>query len=650
MTVVERLTDTVRVSTTVTLEALGSADELTAEAAELAASPYAPAVATAFCAQLGLDSGDATYASALLKFATGLGLQRSYLALREAADSLLTDQRALDLVGSALHDALLPGSDLIVEAPVLAGLRLDIALEVVARTPVTPYKVLDLLTGPITGYPTEFDDPLARAIGVASDLWTSSPEQQRFATALTALAARGSEDADYESAVQQLRSALTAEDKDVLLAEVQIARDRFQYIAQQTDGRDDARAFAQTCEAVLAFERADRAALEASAREARAVAQRRALLGRGMHNRAHTTAKSGAELAWTSLAWRLETASLELEHDAFLDTWVAVDSIINVYEADRQLANLSTISSLIRPRIVNEIAQREAMANQLERAVAVDRARTESQLPQGVYELLDLVHRARSARRESADDAEESSHDDIYLHALLGPAASLLADLPPENRSALEQSARQTFVGNFAGDRPTNGVISELTARLVRDLGTNAAFVDSVKANFSLLVLNTVRFLVFVGDTKQTYTALIAPGASAPLEVELQRHFHQFLSATELAGRVGMEHSNIASGRADVITTFDGAQRFVTEVKRELSDASRASLESAYLAQALEYQSTNEPFGQLLVLDLTDHAAGTSHINDSIWVTHRQDETGRITASALVAVVRGNRPTPSAMT
>jgi hypothetical protein len=649
MTVVERLTDTVRVSTTVTLEALGSADEMTAEAAELAAGPYAPAVAAAFCVQLGVDGGDSTYASALLKFATGLGMQRSYLALREAADSLLTDQRALDLVGSALHDALLPRTDLIVEAPVLAGLRLDIALEVVARTPVTPYKVLDLLTGPIDGYPTEFDDPLARAIGVASDLWTSSPDQQRFATALTALAARGSEDADYESAVQQLRTALTSEAKDVLLAEVQIARDRFHDIAQQTEGRDDAEAFAQTCEAVLAFERADRAALAASSREARVVAQRRALLGQGMHNRAHATAQSDAELAWISLAWRLETASIELEQYAFLDTWAAVDSIINVYEADRQLTNLNTISSLIRPRIVNEIAQREAMANQLERAVAVDRARTESQLPQGVYELLDLVHRARSARRESADDAEESSRSDIYLHALLGPAASLLADLPPGNRTALEQSARQTFVGNFAGDRPTNDVISELTARLLRDLGDNAAFVGSVKANFSFLVLNTVRFLVYVGDAKQTYTALIAPGASAPLEAELQRHFHEFLSATELAGRVGMEHSNIASGRADVITTFDGAQRYVTEVKRELGDAGRASLESAYLAQALEYQSTNEPFGQLLVLDLTDHAAGTPHLNDSIWVTHRQDGAGRITGSALVAVVRGNRPTPSAM-
>ena len=148
-----------------------------------------------------------------------------------------------------------------------------------------------------------------------------------------------------------------------------------------------------------------------------------------------------------------------------------------------------------------------------------------------------------------------------------------------------------------------------------------------LKANFSLLVLYTVRFLVYVGDSRQTYTELIKPGTPAPLEAELQKHFLQYLSGTELAGRVGMEHSNIAGGRADVITTFDGAQRYVTEVKRELGDASREKLEDAYLAQALEYQSTSQPLGQLLVLDLTDHSKGTPHIRQSVWVTHRQTLT-----------------------
>jgi hypothetical protein len=110
-----------------------------------------------------------------------------------------------------------------------------------------------------------------------------------------------------------------------------------------------------------------------------------------------------------------------------------------------------------------------------------------------------------------------------------------------------------------------------------------------------------------------------------------------------------MERSNIAGGRADVITVFDGAQRYVTEVKRELSDAGRDKLEGAYLAQALEYQSTSRPLGQLLVLDLTDHSAATPRISQSVGVTYRKEAQANIMASAVVAVIRGNRPTPSAL-
>jgi len=649
VSIAERLAAAAAGAGQVAVDELGTATEMLAEAAALAAGPQAPYLASAFCKQLRSGRWTADDLEALLGFVAGLGRQQSYLALREAADVLLGDPGALGLAALALHDALLPGPEIIAASPLLAGLRLDIALEVAARTSVPPYRVLDLLTRPVDGYPEDFDDPLARALGVAADVWTEPAERRRFAAALSTLAARGSADAAHENAVALLRDALVAESGESLAAGVRAAQRALEDVSRRVEGRDDAAAYAQTCAALIAFERADKTALEKSAREARAIAGRRALLTRGMHSRRQATARHSAALAWTSLAWRLETAAAELAEDAFLDTWGAVEAVIDVYQADRQLAHLGTVSSLIRPRIVNVIAQREAMTRQLERAVAIDRQRSESVLPQGVYELLDLVHRVRSAGRESADDAEESSPDDAYLRALLGPDAGVLADLPAAKRASLEEAARQSFMGTFAGDRPANDTIDQLTARLIGELGENEAFAGQVKANFSLLVLYTVRFLVYVGDTRQAYTKPVAPGAGAPLERELQKHFHQYLSATDLAGRVGMEHSNIAGGRADVITTFDGAQRYATEVKREQSDASRGKLEAAYLAQALEYQSTSEPLGQLLVLDLTDHSAGTPHISHSVWVTHRRDAGGAITSSAVVAVVRGNRPAPSAM-
>ncbi|TXN29775.1 hypothetical protein [Lacisediminihabitans profunda] len=649
MSIAEYLAEAKTDPSAVTLDSLGTVAEIAAEASGLAADPLAPYLAYAFCSQLRDGLWTDEHAEALLSFAAGLAHQHSYLALRETADILLDDERALSLVAATLHDALLPGEVAIASSPLLAGLQLDIALEVAAKTTVAPYRLLALLTGPVQDYPEDFNDPLARALGVAADIWTTPAERARFAGALATLAERGSEDAAYESAVGQLRDALMQTGKEELVGKIRDARDGFEAIARQIEGREDAAAFAQTCTALIAFDEVDKTTLSMSAQAARAIADQRALLTYGMHSRHQATARHSAQLAWISLAWQLETAATELEEDAFLDTWVAVDAIIKVYEADRQFTNLRTVTSIIQPRLVNEIAQREAMAHQLERAVTIDRRRDEPELPPEIYELLDLVHLGRAARREPSDAPEESSPSEPYLRALLGPASTLLGDLESPHRARLEEAARQTFVGSFAGDRPTNELIDRLCAGLVANLSENPAFVGMAKADFSLLVVNTVRFLVHVGDNSQPYTARIPQGGAPPLEADIQNHFHEFLNASDLAGRVGKEHSNIAGGRADVIATFDGARRYVTEVKRELSNAARASLEAAYLAQAVEYQSTNEPLGQLLVLDLTDHTDGTPHINDSIWVAHRRDAAGTVTNSTVVAVVRGNRPTPSAM-
>lgn len=649
MSIVEHLAEATTDPSTVTLDSLGTIAEVAAEASDLAAGPLAPFLAYAFCEQLRDGLWTEEHTSALLSFAAGLAQQHSYLALRETADILLDDERALSLTAATLHDALLPGETDIASSPLFAGLRLGIALEVAAKTAIAPYRLLALLTGPVEDYPEDFDDPLARALGFASDIWTTSTERARFAATLTTLAGRGSEDAAYEGAVGQLRDALMQTGREDLVGKIRDARDGFEAITRQFEGREDAAAFAQTCTALIAFDELDKTTLSMSAQVARGIADQRALLTYGMHSRHQATARYRAQLAWTSLAWQLETAVTELEEDVFLDTWVAVDAIIKVYEADRQFASLQTVTSIIRPRFVNEIAQRGAMVRQLERAVTIDRRRDEPELPPEIYELLDLVRRGRATQREPSDAPEESPPSEPYLRALLGPASTLLDDLERPSRAELEKAARQTFVGIFAGDRPTNELIDHLCAGLMAELGENAAFVGMAKANFSLLIVNTVRFLVYVGDNVQPYTGRIPHGGTPPLEASIQNHFHEFLSASDLAGRVGKEHSNIAGGRADVIATFDGARRYVTEVKRERSNSSRANLEARYLAQAVEYQSTNEPLGQLLVLDLTDHSDGTPHIKDSIWVTHRRDSAGKVTNSTVVAVVRGNRPTPSAM-
>ena len=95
MSIAERLAAAIRDSGAVTMDALGTTSELRLEAPALAASPQAPAVAAAFCRQLQSGMWTEDHQAALLGFVAGLAQQRSYLALREAADILLDDQQAL---------------------------------------------------------------------------------------------------------------------------------------------------------------------------------------------------------------------------------------------------------------------------------------------------------------------------------------------------------------------------------------------------------------------------------------------------------------------------------------------------------------------------------------------------------------------------
>ena len=630
------------------LLSIGSVEEIMCEATALAAGPHAPLVAELLVHQLSSNGEIDLWREALCRFSEGLGDQQSDLALRESADHLLGGD-TIKIVGPTLHDALLPTPDCIATCPLIAGLRLSIALDVVTMTDYPPYRLLDVLTQPVDTFPFEFDDPLARTIGVAVDLWTAEDEQRRFSATLDRLADRGSEDAAYERALQQLRHGLKQLDQRELIKNVRDAQVRFLTLASEAEDRSDAQAFASACQAIVSFHDCNEQQLRAAALCARETANRRTLLLHNMHHRDGALAGHVAGLAWTSLAWHLENALDQLSEDAFLNTWAAAEVIAKVYEADRRFSGLHMVRTVVQPRIVNELASRHAMAHQLQRAVDEDRACDDPLLADEIYELAGLVRQARSTPREPSDDPQGVSQREPYLYALLGPASSLISSLDDNKRATLEESAHQTFVGTFAGDRPTNELVETLTASLMADLSENPAFTGAVKSNFSLLVLNTLRFMVYVGDVRQEYTMPIDASHPAPREATLQKHFAEYLSATELAGRVGLEHSNIANGRADVIVNFDGAQRYVTEVKRELADSSKTSIESAYLAQAMEYQSTNQPFAQLLVLDLTDHSAGTPHVADSVWVSHRRDASKRITTSAVIAVVRGNRPTPSSM-
>jgi hypothetical protein len=145
-------------------------------------------------------------------------------------------------------------------------------------------------------------------------------------------------------------------------------------------------------------------------------------------------------------------------------------------------------------------------------------------------------------------------------------------------------------------------------------------------------------------------SALTRPGvactASRATPALLRRTYSRTFINGPLSGLVAVERTDIALGRADVIVTF-GAIRYLTEVKRELTNSAPESLEENNLHQAAEYGNTNVPFGQLLVLDLTPHPDGASRLHESVWLTRHRPPGAKKDRMVVAGVVAGNRHTPS---
>jgi len=314
--------------------------------------------------------------------------------------------------------------------------------------------------------------------------------------------------------------------------------------------------------------------------------------------------------------------------------------------------------NLVRPAVENRIAQRVSMMRQLQRAVDLDAQRQEPQLPPEAVELLQAAKRARPRSSRSANRSKNTADPKEpanlpYLNTLLEGDLSIVLEgkeIDTEKLLRLEVAA-ESLTWNGVADRPdlVHPVLEGLENTLFADLSRNPAFGTSAGGNFALLVSITLRFLLMAADAPASYMRPLKADEDAPLEAELQKHYATFLRGSPLSGRVGVELRDVAGGRADVYVTFDGAQRFVVEIKRELDDTTRSGIQTAYLAQAIEYQVTNVPLSMLLVLDLTDHSHGIYHLSDTAWIVHRDNPGDQTMRSAVIAVVAGNRPFPSSM-
>jgi len=645
---------------------LGDPAAVAGELVALAGTPLAPLAAAAL-ARTGPPPGRVDWPAQGALFAQGLAGQDSVLALLDSADELLDSPTLAPAAAPALHDAMIAGLDRHRDGPPeLAAARLEIALRVAIAGPagVVPFRVLDRLCTVPAPEPPGYRELMPRLLGVALDAWsrdTALTDPLRAVLVGLADDPQAGPDASFELGCDRLRTALAAQDCDGAVGHLRAAGDLFALAAQDDDGRDDAAAYFAVCQAVTAFADADADLLaEAAARLDHVLARRDA-----WHLNAHlprwrrTTRQ--AEHAWLRFVLSLRAAADRLAEPSWLDTASALGELGEVYRAERGVAPAPGLQAVVGPVVENAVAASAALADQLARAVAADSRADRPVLVPSARLLLAAVRGRRTNRTAhvgAADDAEEP--DPAAARARVAAAAPGLLRLPDDVWLALaalsDDQLRECQALLPTPPLPDHPGLAPVRARIIDGLSRDPAFRGETRAAVSLLTERTLTFLLDRYDRggavvpgRPNIIRPVAKGQPLPTEAELQYDFYVWLAAGwDLAGKAGVELTATSTGRADVVLRI-GEIRLVTEVKRDDEDATRAALESKYLAQAAEYSGSNVPFSQLLVLDLTDHTAGTPSLADCAWHAVHIPKAGASPRNVVVAVVVANRPSPSAL-
>lgn len=654
--IVSALLDAERSGGTAPSSALRNADDAGPVLAALAGDPLAPLAARALAA--ASDTDPDAWHGPVREFAAGLALQTSVLALQESVDALLGGSAAFT-AGPALHDAMLADLDSAIgAAPLVAAARLEAAVRVAVAGLARPFLVLDRLAAPPDGLPDDYLGPLPRLVGIALEAWGSDDRvAEPLTRVLEALAGTPAEgDAMHELACRRMRCALSAPDMSAAVGGLTDAAAMFARGQALDEDRDDSAAYRSACEAVTAFARADWPAVAASARALTGVLSRRGAWHLGAHQPAWRAGARDAETAWLALVLDLRQAADRLREDSWLDARAAAGQLAAVYEAERAVDPAPGLLAMVRPAVAGGVASNAVLLSQLERMVENDRAGGDPVLPAAAAAILAAARAAAPAGTLDPTSREAGRDAAIGRVRRLAPSLLAFGDDVCHRLAALDDGAlreAETIAVPLREHLPDHPTLARMRDSVVAALEVNPRFVGEARAAMTALLERTLSFLLDRYDRggalmegMRNIIGVPAKGEALPVEADLQYEFYVWLAGPwAFAGRVRAERSDIATGRADVTVRF-GDVELVTEVKRELADATPEALERNYLGQAAEYSGSGEPFSQLLVLDVTDHSAGVRPLPDLAWVAERRADPGASPQHVVVAVVVGNRPTP----
>ncbi|MBM0201957.1 hypothetical protein JNW90_01650 [Micromonospora sp. STR1s_5] len=615
------------------------------------------------------EDGEALEPATIEAVLAGVGTQRNLLTLNQAIDALLGSTEFVNQVGQRLCDALLRGhASTLDDWPLLAAGHLEGALRLAIAGAARPIRVIGALElEDVPHIDPGYAERLPRLIGAALDRWGADE-----AVALTLRQDLDSlrsvpdaaADATFEYGLDLLRQAANAQATTALDLIIR-AREQMATAAAAEEARDDAALYGAGLDAIVAFSRADRAMLVSCRDSVTSLLNHREAWLRGLHTPAWRRPRQEAERAWARLVLILDSAAEHLAAPAWLDAWEALSAVVEAYELDRGVspvpgsAAIPGLAAVIRPTIEKTIAQQQsllaALRHATESAAAMPEPPIEAPQLEALRGRIDVLTDRPVEQRHAREPGDPSEDDLPTLDRLISRAPTLLAVLGQHKAELLARDINDGALDIMEGvayrrisESAGGPAIDLLKRKLDSGLQDCPDYAGLVRQYFDLLNWELATFLATRHDMQLSGTlAYLKPftAGEAPHEEKLQTDYANWLRGGQLAGRIQVEVSNVATGRVDIQVGF-GTIRFYIEVKRELTNATDASLEQSYLTQAADYSGTNATLGQLLVLDLTKHPDGVRHLRETTWVAKHRPTGSGVDRYVVVGVVIGNRDTP----
>ncbi|KAB8183909.1 hypothetical protein FH608_048620 [Nonomuraea phyllanthi] len=651
---------------------------------EVAAGPYAPLLAEAIVH--AFDEGDATWIEKAEAFPSGFAGQTSLLAFSSALETLLSSPAAARGLAGPLNSILLDGlPEAIRTVPLLAAARLEGAVRLAVAEAVSPYKIWGALEDLPADGPDDFLERLPRILGVALDCW-SQRDAAITATVrnlLQRLSVDEAADVDalFELGCDRLRAALTSRELSVVTGEMTEARRFFAAAAATEEGRDDAEVYTAVCDAILHFAAGNAEQVATAADQVAQALERREAWLHGTHQPTWLQPRRSAEIAWGRLLLQLRATSQTLNAPVWMDSWRALDAVLDAYRAARTVRPVGTstpatgLATLVEPAIedsfLREASFLAALRHAAEHPQDYPGSAFDTETATKIIVRIDARETTSDTIKDPAEDDDEEGGQKAAADRLHRIAPNLVRTLGLERALRIAEDLNDFQLADLQGIAYTSDVarleasdplIVPLLDRFVAELSSHPAFTADVRTTFSALVEQTLLFLKSRSDLTRTslfgagkkddppydYRRKPEKGQRMPVEADLQRDFHSWLMSGKLHNIVQVESTDVGMGRADVMVHF-GSLRYLTEMKQDSDDNTREHIEGKYLTQEAEYTNTNAPFGQLLVLDLTPKTGteGTRRIDELTWLASHRPHNAEVDRCVLVGIVTGNRLTPS---